>query len=248
MPEMKLFSRDVFGRSQKGRFKLPTGQTIRSNNPVNEFVRNVQGRWAMLCEEEMFEDLPLADLWGNDAYLRRKGILSSQDRADALGFDLNGLRLFDDRVRELDFTVWKKAADFYRGLKASGIFEQTMLVYGGVYRDHDVWGWSDIHAKYRVSRETFLRRVKANVPLAELFSPARPKQPATRMEFGGLTYTPRELAAAFGLPMTHVRDGIERGLTVTEILDAPRRRRGRPAKTISVSETTNPVQAPEALP
>jgi hypothetical protein len=236
MPKTKLFSPNVFGRSQKGRFKLPTGQTIRSNNPISEFDRNVKGRWAMLMEEEMFADLPLADLWGIDAYLRRKG-RSSQERANALGFDLAGLRLFDDRVRELDHTVWKKAADFYRGLKASGIFEQTMLVYGGVYRNHDVWDWSHIRAECQVSRETFLRRVKANVPLADLFDRARPKRPATRVQVGGVTFVPRALAAALGLPRAHVRDGIERGLTAAEILDAPRRPRGRPAKNVGVSAT-----------
>lgn len=245
----KLFSREVFGRSQKGRFKLPTGQTIRSNNPVNEFKRNVQGRWAMLCDEGMKEDLPLADLWGEDAHLRRRGILSFQARANALGFDLDGLRVFDDRVRDLDFTVWKKAADFYRGLKASGIFEQTMLVYGGVYKDHEVWSWEYIRAKYQVSRETFLRRVKSDVPLADLFKPARPKQPPTLIEVGGRTYTPQELAEAYGLPIIQVRDGLVQGLSSTEILNAPRKRRGRPVKVIRLPESAaKPIAAFGSLP
>jgi hypothetical protein len=240
------FRPDIFARSQKRRFLLPTGQKIASNNPVAEFSRNVKARYAMLLEEEMFGELHLADIWGDDALLRRKGVISSLDRATALEFDLAALRAFDARVKELDFTVWKKAADFYRGLRASGIFEQTILVYGGVYRDQEVWGWDEIQTKFGVSRATFLRRVKAEMPLADLFSPARTKVPVVQLEFAGASYTPREFAAVFKLPLAHVRDGIDRSLSATQMLRAPRKRRGRPKKVAGVVEREAPGPPVEA--
>jgi AraC-like DNA-binding protein len=247
MSKADQFRRDICSRSLKGRFKLPTGQTIRSNNPVNEFSRNVKARYTMLFDEEMFDELHLVELWENDALTRRKGKIGSLDRANALGFDLAALRAFDDRVKELELTVWKKAADFYRGLKASGIFEQTILVYGGVYRDHDVWSWEEIQTKFGVSRETFLRRLKADVALTDLFSPARTKHPTTLLEVDGSTYTPRKFATAFGLPMAHVRDGIEQNLSANQILRAPRKRRGRPKKVISALATREPEDVLETL-
>jgi hypothetical protein len=229
----------TIAKARKGTFRLPTGQRVKSNNPIKEFELNVRARWAMLKEAETGDDPDLAHTWQADALARRKGITSIEDRAEELRMDVDGLIAFDAKVAELELDIWKKAADFYRGLLAWGIFEKTVLVHGGVYHDHEFWSWAHLKATYGLSRSTFLRRLKAGTTVADLFRPARPKARVTYLEGDGIPYNASEFACMFDLPLAHVRAGIANGMSGEEILRAPRAARGRPRKARPVGDACN---------
>jgi hypothetical protein len=213
--------------------KLPNGLHIASWDPVKEFMKKFRWRRGALFYSDRADFVTareFTDLWYSDAINRRLGIVKPADRAAALGMDLMELNAFDDKIRELERDVWKKAADFYRGLLASDIFSQTVIVYGGVYHAHLVWSWTEVQAKFGVSRATVFRRMKSGAATADLLRPARAKPRTSKLIFNDRTYTPIEFATAFGISRQHVRDGMARGLSSTQILEAPRRRRGRPRK------------------
>jgi hypothetical protein len=194
-------------------------------------MRNVKARYRMLVDEEMFDDLDLADMWGQDASNRRLGITTPEDRAKALGLDLAALAAFDAKVADLDRGVWKKAAAFYRGLLASGIFRRPVICHEGVYlpRVQAICSWSEIEAEFGVSRSTITRRARAGADITDLLKPARPKAPALLIEHAGLAYSIMEFATAFKLSRAHVQRLAAAGLSGEAILQAPRPRRGRPA-------------------
>jgi hypothetical protein len=236
----------AISRVRNGNFRLPSGQRIGSNNPLKEFAKNVCARKAMLWEAGLSDLLPLVDLWEADAGNQRRGITDPGDRAWELGISLEELAEFDIKVEELEHDVWKKAADFYRGLLVSKIFDTPVLMRGGLYIDHEFHTWSSIQFQFGVSKDTVMRRIKAGVPVADLLRPARQKAWATYLEYQGATYSPAEFAAAFHVPDKRVRAGIAEGLSAQEILDAPKPRRGRPRAT-PLLQHTSPSPAIESL-
>ncbi len=219
-------------RPTKGIVKLPTGHRIASNHPVREFEKNVKARYSMLLEAELYGDLDLVSLWERDALNRRRGLKHDVDRARSLGFGLSELAAFDAKVENLDKTAWKKAADFYKGLLQSGIFDKTSQVYGGIYHEHQVWSWDEISRKSGASRATLFRRIKAGVDLADLLLPPRAKAAAILIDYDGESLGVRAFAAEHGLSEAHVRACHMKGLSAGETLSTPQRSRGRPRNPI----------------
>ena len=218
----------VIKRTTKRIFKLPTGQRISSDHPVREFEKNVKARYSMLLEARLYDDLDLPTLWERDALNRRRGVVAFADRAQSLGISIAELAAFDAKVEDLDKTVWKKAADFYRGLLQSRIFDQTSRVYGGIYHQHRVWSWVEISAISGASRSTLFRRMKAGVDLADLLLRPRAKAADRLISYGGEILTIKSFATENGLTEAHVRTCHAKGLSAEETLRTPQRSRGRP--------------------
>src|SRR6187200_1320054 len=94
--------------------KLPNGRHIETWNPVKEFEKNIKIRRGALFYSDRPDRLTardLTDLWERDAINRRRGILKPADRAVALGIAITELTAFDEKVRELERGIWKKAAE-----------------------------------------------------------------------------------------------------------------------------------------
>ena len=226
------------GHPPAGRLRLPGGQSVKTHNPVRELAVNLWARrqalitraidHAALFGVSMPVDDALLDVWNRNALNRRYGVVTREDRAVALGIDLPDLDAFDAEVMDLELTIWKTAADFYTGLCISGIFDQTVLVYGGVYVDHTTLSWNQVKDGYGVSRRTVFERLKGGATLAEALQPAREKVPEIHIEHEGRTYTVDEFAVGFGLSRPHLRQLAGEGRSAAEILAAPRPRRGRP--------------------
>lgn len=225
-------------RARKCKFKLPTGQTVATDDPIREFKRNVNSRWRMLLDAGLAREFHLVRLWETDALNQRRGILTPEDRSRALGMNSEQFAAFRARVSELNRDVWSKAEDFYRGLLASGLFERAKLVRLGIYMDHRLWDWATIELKYRVSRETIIRRVNTGIPLASVLAPARELGAPLSIIHLGNRYSVAEFSKAFGLSKPHVRTLAMKGLSAEEILTAPRPRRGRPCGTLSVERAS----------
>ena len=185
----------------------------------------------MLEEEEMLDRADLVELWRKDALNRRKGALFPLDRATALVMTLDQFNEFAENVAELEVGVWKKAADFYRGMLASDIFKPVLLMHGGIYYQHRAWDWDEIEVTFGVSRSTFFSRLNAGASVTELFKPARTKSKPITLSHDGFDYSPAAFAAEFGLSRKHVQNGIAAALSPEQIINAPPPKKGRPAST-----------------
>ena len=226
------------GHPPAGPLKLPGGQTVKTHNPVRELAVNLWARREALVTRaiddkarfgvEMPVDDALLDMWSRDALNPRYGVPIREDRAHSLGIDLEALDAFDAEVMELEQTIWKKAADFYNGLCRSGIFDQTVLVRGGLYVEHTTLSWRHVEDGYGVSRRTVYERLRAGASLVDALKPAREKAAELWIEHEGATYSVDEFSAAFGLSRPHVRRLAGEGLKGTEIIAAPKPSRGRP--------------------